>query len=257
MFKNIVPITKEAHSKKKVKAVSSFDFAKEIHLASIMVHEFSRAASTYPIVFLEDKDRDQFRPTVLLGLNAGENLFVQEDGKWKASYIPAIIRRYPFSLAKTKEDSRYTVCLDEGSDLVNEKEGQALFTKEGEPAEVMETVKQYLGELQQMERFTEDFCAFMATLNMFTPLNMKVRMGNELKSISGAYVLNEERLNSLSDNKFLELREKRYLPVMYAHLASLAQIERLLSFKEPARGTTEAIQDRFEEDDSKAEEVVN
>ena len=177
MFKNIVPITKEAHIKKKIRPLSSFDFAKEIHLASIMVHEFSRAASTYPIVFLEDKDRDQFRPTVLLGLNAGENLFVQDDGKWKASYIPAIIRRYPFSLAKTKEDSRYTVCLDEGSDLVNEKEGQDLFTKNGEPAEVMETVKQYLGELQQMERFTEDFCAFMGALNMFTPLNMKVRMG--------------------------------------------------------------------------------
>jgi len=250
MFKSIVPITKEAHKKMKVKPLSDFNFAKEVHLASIMVHEFSRAASTYPIVFLEDKEKDQFRPTVLLGLNAGENLFVQEDGKWKASYIPAIIRRYPFSLAKTKEDNRYTVCLDEDSDLVNDKEGQELFNKDGEPAEVMETVKQYLGELQQMEKFTEEFCEYMSHLNMFTPLNMKVRVGQELKSISGAYVLNEERLNSLSDAKYLELREKRYLPVMYAHLSSLAQIERLLGFKEPSKVTTEEVSDRFKEEEA-------
>jgi|SaaInl4_135m_RNA_FD_contig_81_19126_length_857_multi_8_in_0_out_0_1 hypothetical protein len=252
MFKNIVPITKEAHKKKKVKPLSNFDFAKDVHLASIMVHEFSRAASTYPIVFLEDKEKDQFRPTVLLGLNAGENLFVQEDGKWKASYIPAIIRRYPFSLAKTPEENRYTVCLDEDSDLVNEKEGQDLFDKSGEPAEVMETVKKYLGELQQMERFTEEFCQYMTALNMFTPLNMKVRVEQEIKNIAGAYVLNEERLNSLSDEKFMELREKRYLPVMYAHLSSLAQIERLLGFKEPSVVTTEEVSERFTD-----EEAVN
>ncbi|MBW7877453.1 MAG: SapC family protein, partial [Candidatus Cloacimonetes bacterium] len=167
MFEKVVPITKDGHKKTKIKALSSFEFAKNINLAAIMVHEFSRAAAIYPIVFLEDKDKDQFRPTVLLGLEQGENLFVK-DGKWNASYIPAIIRRYPFALAKTGEEDRFTICLDEASDLVNDKEGQELFDKAGEPAEVMERVKKYLSELQQMEKFTEAFCQYMISLNMFT-----------------------------------------------------------------------------------------
>lgn len=214
-----------------------------------MAHEFSRAASIYPIVFLEDKDNDVFKPTVLLGLEMGENLFVQ-DGKWNASYIPAIIRRYPFALAKSSDQDRFTVCIDDDSELVNEEDGQAMFDEKGEPTEVLERVKKYLGELQAMESFTEEFCRYMASNNMFTPLNMKVRLGNEIKNISGAYIINEERLNSLSDEKFLELRNKRYLPVAFSHLASLSQIERLLGFKDKSRTVTEKITDRFVQEET-------
>ena len=239
MFKNVVPVTKERHAAIKVKALENFEFAKQINMATVMVHEFSRAASIYPIVFIEDKQKDQFRPVVLLGLEDGENLFVQDD-KWQASYIPAIIRRYPFALAKTQEEGRYTVCIDQASDLLNENEGQPLFNDEGEPAEVMERVKRYLAELQQMEHFTEEFCSYLAEKNMFTPLNMKVRIGNELRNITGAYIVNEERLNSLSDESFLEMRNKRYIPVAYSHLSSLSQIERLLTFKDKETAAIEA-----------------
>jgi len=234
MFKSIVPITKERHLKKKVRATDNFDFIKDVHIASIMVHEFSRASSVYPIVFLEDQAEDRFRPVVLTGLEEGENLFIK-DNKWEASYIPAIIRRYPFALARTGEDGRYTVCIDEESVFVNEEEGESLFTEDGEAGEVIDRVKQYLTELQQMEIFTTEFCKFMSKNNMFTPLNMKVRVGSEVKNISGAYVINEDRFNALSDEKFIELRAKKYISVIYAHLSSLAQIERLIEFQDKRR----------------------
>jgi hypothetical protein len=67
---------------------------------------------------------------------------------------------------------------------------------------------------------------------MFTPLNMRVRENDRVKNIAGCYVINEERLNNLSDDRFLELRKKRYLPAIYAQLISLAQIERLMTLKE-------------------------
>ena len=246
MFKKIVPITIKDHKNTKVKSIDNFDFVKNIHLASVMVHEFSRAASTYPIVFLEDKVNDQFRPVVMLGLQEGENLFVQ-DGKWSASYIPAIIRRYPFALSKTGEDNRYVICIDQDSEFINETEGQALFNEDGTGSEVIDRVKKYLTELQQMEIFTEEFCKTMKHENMFTPLNMKVRVGDEIKNVGGAYVINEERFNSLSDEKFVELRKKQYLPVVYSHLSSLAQIERLLGFKDKSHTVTETIEDRFDD----------
>ncbi|WP_086479460.1 SapC family protein [Oceanospirillum sanctuarii] len=231
MFSKLVPINKEKHASLKVKPVESFSFAGGFHIASVMVHEFVRAASVYPIVFLEDKDQDEFRPVVLLGLNAGENLFVDVEGKWQASYVPAIIRRYPFALAKAPEQDNFTVCIDEGSDYLSDAEGQSLFDEQGQPTEVIENVKRYLGELQQMEVFTKAFCHFLAENNLFTPLNMRVRAADEIKNVTGCYVINEERLNNLSDTKFLDIKERRYLAPIYSHLTSLSQIERLALLK--------------------------
>jgi hypothetical protein len=231
MFQNVVPISRERHSAKKIKPAAGFGYASQFHLAYVTVHEFSRAAAIYPIVFLEDKEADEFRPVVLLGLEAGENLFVGSDGKWQAAYVPAIIRRYPFALSRTDEADRFTICIDEGSDLVSDSEGAALFDEKGEPTEIIENVKRYLSELQQMDVATQEFCKYMAEHNMFTPLNMRVRDSDRVKNITGCYVINEERLNNLSDERHLELRNKRYLPAIYAQLISLAQIERLVSLR--------------------------
>jgi len=231
MFKSIVAISKELHSNKKVKELASFDFASKLNVASIMVHEFSKAASIYPIVFIEDKENDKFRAVVLLGLEEGENLFVQ-DGKWMASYVPSIIRRYPFVLAQTEDEDKFTICIDEESGLISDTEGQLILDENGEPQELIEKVKKYLSELQQMEKFTDSFCSYLKENNMFTPLNMKVKFKNEIKNINGAYVVNEDRLNAISDEKYLEFKNKQYIPAIYAHLGSLSQIERLLGFND-------------------------
>lgn len=231
MFKRLVPVNRDLHQGKRILPATSFAFAGQFHLASVMVHEFVRAAATYPIVFLEDKENDAFRAVALLGLDSGENLFVDATGKWNASYIPAIIRRYPFALAKGAETDQFTVCVDEESPLLSDTEGEALFTEQGEPTQVIENVKRYLGELQQMEVFTQAFSQFFSEHNLFTPLNMRVRHQEQIKNITGCYVINEDRIQNLSNELFLEMREKRYLAPMYAHLNSLAQIERLVSLK--------------------------
>lgn len=232
MFKKLVPVNKDTHAHLKVKQLDGFGFAKDFHIASVMVHEFAKSASVYPIVFLEDKERDEFRPVVLLGLDAGKNLFVGNDGKWQATYVPAIIRRYPFALAGTDQEGQYTVCIDEDSDYVSQEEGQALFDSNGEPTEVVENVKRYLSELQQMEVFTKEFCQFISEHNLYTPLNMRVRDNNKVKNVTGCYVVNEERLNNLSDSLFLDIKKRNYIAAIYSHLTSLAQIERLAGLNE-------------------------
>lgn len=232
MFEKLVPVNKERHAHTKIKQIDGFGFASKFHIASVMTHEFARACSAYPIVFLEDKAKDEFRPVVLLGLNAGENLFVGVDDKWRVAYVPAIIRRYPFALASTGQEGQFTVCIDEASTLVGDEEGVPLFSEAGEPSDAIENVKRYLGELQQMDVFTHAFCKYLAENNLFTPLNMRVRQVDQVKNISGCYVINEERLTNLSNDRFLELREKQYLPAVYSHLVSLAQIERLMTLQD-------------------------
>lgn len=240
MYEKVVPINRERHAGTRVKDITSFAFASSFHVAYVTLHEFSRAAGVYPVVFVEDKDKDQFRPVALLGLEAGENLFVGAGGRWEAGYVPAIIRRYPFALAGTGEEGRYTICIDEGSELVSQTEGQPLFDAQGEPTAVIDNVKRYLSELQQMDLLTREFTQWLTAHNMLTPLNMRVREQDKVKNIAGCWVVNEERLNNLSDERFLELRSKRFLPAIYAHLVSLSQIERLVTLKDKRHGPAAA-----------------
>uniref|UniRef100_Q3ASY9 SapC-related protein n=1 Tax=Chlorobium chlorochromatii (strain CaD3) TaxID=340177 RepID=Q3ASY9_CHLCH len=232
MYKKIVPLQTALHSNLKLKADNTFAFASGIHVAAIMANEFYRAASTYPIVFIEDAGKDGFMPVVLLGLTENENLFVNAEGRWEATYVPAILRRYPFALAKTGEEGQYTVCIDEESGFFTEEEGQALFNEDGQPGEVLEKVKTYLAQLQQMEQLTRQFCEVLKEHNLLAPLNMRVQKDNAVQNITGAYAVNDERLSHLSDETFLELRKKNFLPLIYSHLVSVTQIERLVQLRD-------------------------
>lgn len=249
MFKKLVPLNKERHQQHKVLPISSFDFASNFHIATVMVHEFAKAATAYPIVFLEDKEKDLFYPVVMLGLEANQNLFVTESGQWNASYVPAVIRRYPFALARLSEDDTLTVCIDEDSSLVGKEEGSPLFDEKGEATDIIENVKRYLSELQQMEVFTEAFCAYLAEHNLFTPLNMQVKVNDKLQNITGCYVINEQRFNGLSDERFIEIRHKNYLAPIYAHLTSLARTQNLAMLKEGVDGlsVSDSIEDSQED----------
>ena len=238
MFENIVPVTPDRHKNKKVRNTTDFHFASGFHIAYITLHEFARAASIYPIVFLEDKAQDAFRPVVLMGLQSSENLFVAPDGGWRASYIPAMIRRYPFALGKAGTEGKFLICVDEDSDLLSDTEGSPLFDEQGAPTQVIENVKRYLTELQQMDVLTADFNRFLVEHNLLTPLNMRVNTAEQARNITGCYVINEERLTNFSDALFLEVRHKGYLPAIYAHLVSLPQIERLVQLQKEMAAPT-------------------
>ena len=235
MFAQLVPVNKDRHTATKIKPVQGFAYATGFHVASVTAHEFPRASSIYPIVFLKDADSGAYRPVALMGLEEGENLFVDAGGRWKASYVPAVIRRYPFALARSDAPDSFAVCIDEGSDLVNDVEGVPLFDGEGNPAVALENVVRYLTELQQMDVQTRGFCDFLVENELLVPLNMQLQQGVQVQNIQGAFAISEERVGKLSDEVFLQMRSRGYLPATYAHLVSLAQVERLLMLKDDAR----------------------
>ena len=231
MFKKVVPVTKENHGHLLVKGTDNFLFAKDFHIAPLALKEFYRAAAYYPIIFLEEPNTKEFRPVAMLGLQLNENLYIDAEGKWLVPYVPAAIRRYPFTLAPTQDPDQLLICLDEESDLIGTEEGKPLFTPEGELSETMEHVRQYLTELHQMERFTHQVCKDLQDMNLFTPMNLNVQNNGQTQRISGLYMVNEENLNKLGDNDFLKLRRNNALPAIYAHLASLPQADRLGQFR--------------------------
>lgn len=230
MYKSLVPITKELHGNKKLKELNNFNFANKLHLSPVLIQEFSKLASIYPIVFIEDKENKKFKAVTLLGLNIGENLFVK-DGNWKSTYIPSSIRRYPFTLAKINNSEKLTICVDESSEFLNDKEGDELFDKEGQLLDPIKKVKEYLTLYQQMNLLTDQFLNLLKLNNMFSPIEIKFELKGEIKTIEGIYIINKEKLNTLNDEKYHELKSKEYISAINNHFSSLSQLESLLRLK--------------------------
>jgi len=226
MFKRVVPLEFSRHATLRVRPAVDQAYARTLQRATVMQAEIRLAAARYPIVFVEDPETDGFRPVALFGLAPGDNVFVGADGQWRASYIPAVIRAYPFALARSGRPDRFLVCIDEASDLVSAEDGAALFRPDGQADQALEEVKAFLARLRGMQMATDAFSRALAQRNLLTPMTIQAGPADS-PPLQGCYVVNEERLDALPIEHLADLRVRGWLSTIYAHLMSLLQIERL------------------------------
>ena len=99
------PLSAEAHGKLGVTpADKPYAFVAQTNVVPLTVTEFAPAALSYPVIFVGDAKQ----PVAAMGLNAAENLFI-EDGDFRPdAYIPAYVRRYPFVFANDDAQQRQT-----------------------------------------------------------------------------------------------------------------------------------------------------
>ncbi|NDV24265.1 SapC family protein [Desulfovibrio sp. JC022] len=226
----MVPLNKNEHAAYKIRTPENMDFAAGAHFARLVLAEFVQACSVFPIIFVENADIGGFDPGVMLGFEPGQNFFVDGEGKWLVPFVPASIRQYPFSYSYFEgQPDKWVLLFDEDSGLLNIGAGEPLFDEEGRESTTLNNIMQFMGELQAAAAATTEFSAYLADKSLIVPLDIKVPGENCPHSLQGIYGVNGQRLNELPDDVFLELKNKGYLAVIYAHLISLGQIERLVA----------------------------
>lgn len=227
-----VPLNAQAHGPLKLKPTGRYSFAKGTHLVSVVLHEFPMVSLNCPILFVKNAQTGEFMPMALMGLEAGRNLFVQEDGAWRAGcYVPAAFRRHPFALAHDGADALY-VCIDEDSDFVHTEEGEPLFDESGQMSPLLQKIKDFLLELYRSEVLAKSFCQKLAELELLVPGGLQIRDPQGIKRYDGSFVVDEKKLSELDDDKFLSLRAHGFLVGIHAHLTSLLQLERLAAMRD-------------------------
>ncbi|MER2490967.1 SapC family protein [Catenovulum sediminis] len=233
MFKKLVPINSSQHKDIKLKRAPNYNFAKNVHVAPLLAHEFPQASSSFPIIFHKNEENGEFHPLALLGLKKEENLMIQ-DGKWSANYVPASIRRYPFAAASVNgDDGNMVVCLDEEAEMFNTDEGEALFNEDGSEGEVLTQVKEFMNSFLEREAASRGFVAFVAEKELLVPRTVGyTKPDGERVNIGSFYAFDETKFNELSDEAFLEMRKRGYLPVAYAILTSMQQMETLFRLQQ-------------------------
>ncbi len=229
-YQKVVPLNKEQHKSLYIEPVNGFGFAAETNSLYIAAIEFIKCVSDYVVVFGKDENENVY-PVVLLGLQANQNLYVNDKGEWDASYIPAYARRYPFILAAPESnEGNFTVCVDESfSGFNTAKEGKALFDKKGEQTDILKQAVDFLEDYQKNVTITTAFCNNLKTLDILEPMqaNVELQSGDKF-AIGGFQCVNRAKLKALSEDKVAGLLKSDQMELIFAHLLSLNNVSKLM-----------------------------
>lgn len=227
LYERIVPLNRDRHRHLRLShSEGDAGFARGTHYVPLAGTEFYAACRDYPILFAGG---EQGGPIALLGLREGENLFVDEAGRWDDQrYVPAFVRRYPFVLAQGDDGEQFTVCFDEAHGGFNSESGEALFDQEGAHTpfleRVIEFLRRYRAEMLQTDRLVKR----LEELELLVEQNLQVTTpGGSRFALQGFRVVDEQRLGQLADGKVGELLREGYLGWIHAHLVSLNNLARL------------------------------
>jgi hypothetical protein len=221
IYERAVPINKQKHGDWSVKAGGSYEFAKHINSAPLTAVEFPNAAAEYSIVFAGNDEG--VMPAVILGVRDRENLYVTDDGKWSAKYIPAFVRRYPFVFSLSGDGKQFILCIDEEFSGCNQDGvGERLFDAEGERTQYLQNVLNFANEYQARFTRTQLFCKKLKDLDLLEPMQAQITLttGKTL-NLGGFQAVNRERLKKLTDEQLLDLAKTDELELIHLHLHSL------------------------------------
>ena len=225
-YDKVVPLNDTKHKNLRLSPLTDYGFARAVNSVPIVLAELGEIAKEYPIGFARTPDGG-YLPVVLLGLREKENLFVGKDGRWVARYIPAFVRRYPF-VPTTGANGQLLVCIDADAGCLGSKDGQPLFA-DGRPAPVLENAMAYLREFHASGLATAETCRRLAEKDLFREVGTLAQLsGGERYQLAGLQVIDEDKLRTLDAAAVHELFRHGDLMLVYAHLLSLGNMQRLV-----------------------------
>lgn len=218
-------VSKDRHLSKKWLKWTGHGFAASIPTAQIAGEELAECSRSFPLCFFEQQGTQTL--VALLGLLAGQNLFVAPDGRWLGRYVPAVLRAYPFRLAETDNDA-LALCVDEQSGLVQDltvgAEGIPFFDEDGKPHPETQKMADFLTLTHRGIHMVQKGAALLAELDLLEPWPLKVMENEVEKTVTGISRINEKKLSTISGEDLVKLRDGNALAIAYGQLLSMGNI---------------------------------
>jgi hypothetical protein len=226
-----VVISRERYGAKRLRAHENFAFIAGEAVVPIVNVELQAIALSMPMGFIEQSGR--YTLVAVLSFIPGRNLFVGPDNQWLGKYIPAAFRGYPFRLLRKEGSDDFVLGIDDESRLIVDanETGEAFYDNEGKPSASVQAMSNFLSGVERSRTATDLAIAALAKAGVICPWEIRIKMDDGEKPISGLHRIDEAGLNALGDEAFLQLRKASALPIAYAQLISMGQtaaLERLV-----------------------------
>ncbi|GAB6060666.1 SapC family protein [Desulfonatronum parangueonense] len=224
MFSKPVLLDLAKHRNTKLNFIHNYHFAAQEIVMPIVFSEMADIAREYPLIFLKKIPT----PFALLGFQKSMNAYVDvQSGRWMAEYLPGRVRAYPFSLHENPaKPGEFGIVVDSQSSLLSTNDGQPLFA-DGKPTQILSDRIKLLEQMQKAQATTVNMVETIRIADLLKDQAIKIKMkGTEDSQLTGIQIVDEKKLNSMSHEDFAKLRDKGALPLIYAHLLSLANLRR-------------------------------
>jgi len=228
---NPVPLDRDQHRLLRLR----FDVDDNARFATqnscvVVAGEFGEACKEYPLVWVragqDDKGVQQVAPIAVFGLVKQSNLCL-EGNRWRMHYVPAIVRMYPFAVARTGVE-QWVLCYDASSPRFSLTDGEPLFAPDGKPAALTLDVQKQLEQLEADGERTRQAGAELLRLDLLREMRYDVKLADGTPlSVDGFLTVDDKRFVELSDADVLALHRKGVLGLIHAHQLSLSNMRRL------------------------------
>jgi hypothetical protein len=216
---NVVILNSQTHRALRVMAGPSARHGDSQRFVSVVVKEFPNLVAHYPLFFAKDSETGAFYCGAMLGFDAGENLFLHENGEGQDAYRPLNLQRGPFYVAGND------LAIDLDNPRVGAEGGQELFTADGEPTPYLESIRYAFRELKPGQEMTKVFIDTLLGLKLIEPIDINVGFDDGTKrDLQGLYTISQDTLRALPDETVLSLFRRGYLHLIYLMVASLQQV---------------------------------
>jgi SapC len=236
LHRQMVPLDRNLHRQLKInRPQPDWSMASGMNAIFVAGVEFGDVCREYPILFVragnDAQGKPQVAPIAALGLAPGENLFLQGRG-WRAAYLPALLRAYPFAVSRAGVEQRALLSIDIGWAGLSQTEGLALFDEQGEPSEQLKTLTQQIEQFELQVQRTSEICRLLVEKDLLREKRFDAELpsGEKLK-VDGFLSVDEKQLAKLSDADLLLLHKNGMMGLVYAHLVSLGNLRKMVQWR--------------------------
>ena len=230
----LVELSRSEHGELRIRADLVEASAASQHLIPIVVSEFRKAATQYPIVFAKHPETGRFAPYVLNGLAVEENLF-WSGTELDTAYVPLNVRRQPFYVGTAEAPNgpaTNVLCIDLDNPCLDAAGAKTILEPDGSDSAYLREILAVLGELVAGQQPTEQFVATLLSLDLLAPILLDIVLddGTPLQ-VQGLYSLDEEKFRQLPAGEIPRLWQTGSLDLIYAALIASGQIFKLIRMK--------------------------
>jgi hypothetical protein len=213
--------------------ITDWSLAGTLNALFVATAEFADVCREFPIVFVhagkEEDGSEAIAPLALFGLAQQQNLFL-DGGRWRARYMPAILRVYPFCIARL-DGQRFAICADLACAALGNSTGQPLFDADGKATAVLDGLQKQLELLETEIQRTRLAGRRLLELGLLREMRFDATLPDGSKhTVDGFLTVDEKKLAEQSDATLAELHRNGLLGLVQMHWLSLGNMGRLVDW---------------------------
>ena len=231
-YNDLMPLNSQDHANYRTRSLDQAKWLSTQHAIPLTVDEFVQSQRDFPIVF---SSGERPMPLALMGLNEGVNTFVDENGKvTDPVYLPAYIRRYPFMLAKLKQDTDdLSLCFDPTSEAIGEfDEGERLFDDEKGTTDATKRILEFCEQFETAGRRTQAFIEELQAHDLLMDGEVSISLDQNAEQpfvYRGFKMINVDKLREVDAETLKKWNDNGMMMLIHAQIFSLDLMRTIFS----------------------------